>query len=78
MMDTIKRFELKMDQGSTKDEAFEEIEVEDRLVGIERAKEEGKYWGFCGTCDHETVLVQENDLCGPCCFGESATYNGNW
>jgi ribosomal protein S14 len=44
----------------------------------ETAKEDGKTFGKCESCGMETVLVEEVDLCGPCCFGEADTINGNW
>ena len=46
-MDTIQRAETKINCGLTKDQAFAEIEAEDRKVGKTRAMDEGKYWGFC-------------------------------
>lgn len=39
---------------------------------------EGKVWGECASCGYETVLVEEVGLCGPCCFGDAETLNGNW
>ncbi len=42
------------------------------------AKEEGKMFGECESCGFKTVLVAEVGLCGPCCFGEADTLNGNW
>ena len=59
-------------------EKFEDIEKEMYSVGKKKAKEEGKVWGECESCNEKTVLVQEVGLCGPCCFGEAETYNGNW
>ena len=44
----------------------------------QRAKEKGKMWGECSSCEQKTVLVAEVGLCGPCCFGEAETYNGNF
>jgi len=40
--------------------------------------EDSKEFGKCESCGMETVLVEENMLCGPCCFGEADTINGNW
>jgi ribosomal protein S14 len=42
------------------------------------AQEPGKVFGECECCGMETVLVEEVGLCGPCCFGEADTINGNW
>lgn len=44
----------------------------------ERATEKGKYYGVCEACCQETCLVDDVGLCGPCCFGEAETINGNW
>lgn len=55
-----------------------ELEKEiDRIEKL-RAKEPGKCMGSCDSCDEYTVLVEEVMLCGPCCFGEAETVNGNW
>lgn len=59
-------------------ETQEDLEKEIRAVGKEKAKEKGKRWGSCESCEDETVLVAEVGLCGPCCFGEAETYNGNF
>lgn len=42
------------------------------------AKEPGKCFGACASCGWKTVLVEEVGLCGPCCWGEADTINGNW
>lgn len=34
--------------------------------------------GECISCKRVTNLVLDTDLCGPCCFGEADTANGNW
>lgn len=37
-----------------------------------------KNWGVkCMVCNGEPT-VGETGLCGPCCFGEADTVNGNW
>jgi len=40
--------------------------------------DDAKEWGTCESCGTETFLVGEVGLCGPCCFGEADTINGNW
>ena len=57
---------------------MEKLEKELRKRDIETSKEDGKYFGKCEACGMETVLVEEVGLCGPCCFGEAETINGNW
>jgi ribosomal protein S14 len=54
--------------------------VEKQLTQLnkERAKEKGKSYGKCGSCGQKTCLVEDVGLCGPCCFGEAETINGNW
>lgn len=59
-------------------EGLKDLEKEIKQVGKERSKEEGKVWGECESCGEETCLVAEVELCGPCCFGEAETYNGNF
>lgn len=59
-------------------ETFEDIEKEMEKIGKKKAKEKGKMWGECESCEQTTVLVAEVGLCGPCCFGEAETINGNW
>lgn len=61
-----------------KDEDVKRLENEQRTMNIETAKEDGKVFGECESCGMETVLVEEVGLCGPCCFGEADTINGNW
>lgn len=51
-----------------------QLEAVDKL----RAKEKGKCYGKCESCGYKTCLVEEVKLCGPCCFGEAETLNGNW
>lgn len=70
MIDIIKR----LNNG----EKPEDIEKEIEVVGKKRAKGENKAWGECDSCEQTTVLVADVGLCGPCCFGESETYNGNF
>lgn len=41
----------------------------------DRQKAEG---GKCITCERQQPIVFPTGLCGPCCFGEAATDNGNW
>lgn len=55
-----------------------ELEIEFERMDKETAKEDGKIFGECESCGSKTVLVEEVGLCGPCCFGESETANGNW
>lgn len=35
------------------------------------------YKHACEVCGAKPT-VHPTDLCGPCCFGEAATANGNW
>lgn len=65
---------IRMNNGESKKSLEREIET----IGKKRAKEKGKMWGECESCEEKTVLVKENGLCGPCCFGEAETYNGNF
>lgn len=55
-------------------------EIEKRLhaIDLKKSKEKGKMFGECESCGEETCLVEEVGLCGPCCFGEAETANGNW
>lgn len=57
---------------------IEKLEEEQKKIAKEIAKEDGKSFGECESCGFETVLVEEVGLCGPCCFGEADTINGNW
>lgn len=57
---------------------WEEIEKEQRKWDLLVAREPGKSFGGCESCGMETVLVEDVGLCGPCCFGEAETINGNW
>lgn len=43
---------------------------------IERAFR--KNWNCKCMCCDQSPTVGDTDLCGPCCFGESDTINGNW
>jgi len=60
------------------DEVMDDLTSELKEIETERSKEDGKYFGTCQSCGIETVLVKECSLCGPCCFGEAETINGNW
>jgi len=66
----------KMQKGMTP----EQIRKEEIKEGKERVKVDpkGKRWGKCDSCYYTTVVEKDTGLCGPCCFGESETYNGNW
>lgn len=40
--------------------------------------ESSKNWDVkCMNCN-ATPTVGDTELCGPCCFGEAETMNGNW
>lgn len=54
------------------------LEKKQKKMNEETALESGKVFGECISCGFETVLVEEVGLCGPCCFGEADTINGNW
>jgi ribosomal protein S14 len=56
----------------------EELQQLQNKQNKETATEDGKCFGECESCGQETVLVEEVNLCGPCCFGEADTINGNW
>lgn len=58
--------------------SVKQLEKELREIDLKKSKEPGKCFGRCESCDYKTVLVEEVMLCGPCCFGEAATANGNW
>lgn len=64
----------KLNNGNTP----EELEAELKAIDLEKSKEKGKRYGVCESCENETVLEAETGLCGPCCFGEADTANGNW
>ena len=62
---------------------MEKLSIEKQLEVLEvidkmRAKEKGKCYGECESCGQKTCLVKDVMLCGPCCFGEADTLNGNW
>lgn len=57
---------------------IKKLKKEQEKMCREIAKEPGKMFGSCDSCEQETVLVEEVGLCGPCCFGEAETMNGNW
>jgi len=64
----------KMNNGMTQ----KELEAELHQIDLKKSKEDGKIFGVCGSCGAKTVLVQDVGLCGPCCFGEADTANGEW
>ena len=55
-----------------------ELKAEYRAEALKNSKQKGKCFGKCDSCGEKTCLVKEVSLCGPCCFGESATINGRW
>lgn len=57
---------------------MEKLEKQLEQINRLRAKEKGKSFGECESCSQKTCLVEEVGLCGPCCFGEAETINGNW
>lgn len=57
---------------------IDQIEKELRVLDKKKVKEPGKIYGKCESCENLTCLVEEVGLCGPCCFGEAETANGNW
>jgi hypothetical protein len=65
---------LKLANGMTPEELAREYDETARV----NAKDEGKCMGECESCGQLTCLVEEVGLCGPCCFGEADTLNGNW
>lgn len=71
---SIMNLAIRMSRGEKPDALEKEIET----LGRKRAKQKGKMWGECESCGEKTVLVKEVGLCGPCCFGEAETYNGDW
>jgi len=58
--------------------SVEELRKEYENTAKNNAKQDGKIMGECESCDDYTCLVEEVGLCGPCCFGEADTINGNW
>lgn len=47
-------------------------------IRIGKLKDGDKNWDTpCQNCD-ALPTVFPVDLCGPCCFGETETANGNW
>lgn len=69
-MNLVKR----MQAGATVKSLEKEMLEHDKKV----AKETGRKFGECESCGQKTVLVDKVDLCGPCCFGEADTANGNF
>jgi len=59
-------------------ESADKIQADADAQARRASKEPGKKWGECDSCGEKTCLVEEVDLCGPCCFGESETAYGNW
>lgn len=75
----IKHINHDVKKGKTVDQSIKKLEAELRARDTEIAEEdEGKCFGACESCGMETVLVEDVGLCGPCCFGEAETINGNW
>ena len=72
-MNTIQMVEYLNSGKSQKD-----LEKHLKQIDLEKAKEKGKRYGECASCGNKTVLVAEVGLCGPCCFGEADTANGEW
>lgn len=64
----------KMNKGET----VKQIEEQLKKISLQKSKEKGKMFGTCESCGQETSLVKEVGLCGPCCFGEADTADGNW
>lgn len=59
--------------------ALKELERQQRVYAKQiAAQDDTKSFGECDSCGFETVLVKDVGLCGPCCFGEADTINGNW
>ncbi len=68
-----------MNKPKTQSVADIDILLEEHRGAMERrAQEQGREFGKCDVCEMETILVEETGLCGPCCFGEADTINGNW
>jgi len=61
------------------DQEFKKLEKEQtKYAKRVAATDPDKDFGECESCGMDTVLVPEVGLCGPCCFGEADTINGNW
>ena len=69
---------LEMVEQLNKGKTIKQLEKELRAIDLKKSKDKGKCFGVCESCESETVLVEEVGLCGPCCFGEAATANGEW
>lgn len=65
---------MKLQRGMT----VKQLEAEYRATALKNSKQKGKRFGKCSSCKEKTCLVADIGLCGPCCFGESSTINGNW
>lgn len=63
-----------MQKGKTPKQIQKEIDAQ----AGQKSKAKGKCFGECESCGQKTVLVEVVGLCGPCCFGEADTFNGNW
>lgn len=48
----------------------------EKSIGL-KPKDEPNYDVECDVCSC-TPTVGNLGLCGPCCFGDSSTVNGNW
>lgn len=58
---------------------IKKLEREQRKINKKTASlDPDKSFGECECCGMDTVLVAEVGLCGPCCFGEADTINGNF
>ena len=64
----------KLNSGMTE----KELRAKLKVIDLKKSKEPGKRYGVCGGCENKTVLVAKVGLCGPCCFGEADTANGEW
>jgi hypothetical protein len=59
-------------------EADRRAALEQKAVDSPKGKAFRKNWSAkCMNCDQKPT-VGDTDLCGPCCFGEAETANGNW
>lgn len=72
LADTVMRM-----QNGESPEDIRKSEIKEGKARI-KANPKGKTWGVCDSCQYETVLAKEIGMCGPCIFGESETYNGNF
>ena len=77
-MELVERMEKKMAKGMTKKQAVKAVELECEAESKKNAKKKNRMFGECESCGQMECLVAEVGLCGPCCFGESATAFGRW